>query len=255
MIVDEGNRIIGESIPLTRPTGKIRVKTRSMYYEYGQPFSSRKFPFTHNNYMEWQISYDNEKRENAPSHCDPVSYVGRGREKFLTELSFYLYQFYKWGIIGRDRLVDLNACLEDTNQEDVIANHEHCSITRTHPREMEINGIPFSVMTLRYPQLVYHFDIYEIIAEITIREKQRAVGVQPMLYFCIPISELRTDPPLIGRIAERNEVARFDFSEDNYRVILEMVKIFGILSMPHREDIMGIIQRLLDMPHDQDRRS
>ena len=45
------------------------------------------------------------------------------------------------------------------------------------------------------------FGDYEIIAEITIREKQRAVGTQSMLYFCFPITELKSEDPLIGRCA------------------------------------------------------
>ena len=52
MLIDEGNRTIEESIPLTMPTGKFRVKSRSMYSEYGQPFSSRSSQFTGKNYVE-----------------------------------------------------------------------------------------------------------------------------------------------------------------------------------------------------------
>ena len=52
MLIDEGNRTIEESIPPTMPTGKFRVKSRSMYYEYGQPFSSRSSQFTGKNYVE-----------------------------------------------------------------------------------------------------------------------------------------------------------------------------------------------------------
>lgn len=245
MSVDPKNRTIKESIPLTKPTGKIRVKTRNMYYEYGKPFRSRQDEFTPNNYIEWQISYDTDDTDKVPSHSAPVAYKSRGKKKFLTELSFYLYQFYKWKMIRRDDLVKLEAYLGKLDQNNLIANHEHCNITRTHPREIEINDIQFSIMTLKYPQLVYHFQKYQIIAEITVREKQKAIGVQPMLYFCIPVSELETASPLIGRTAEQNEIALFKFSKANYHVILEMVKIFGVLSPPHREDILGIIQRII----------
>ena len=151
-----------------------------------------------------------------------------------------------WEIIRRDDLIGLDEYLRSVKPERLVANHEHCHITRTRPQAVDINDIPFSIMTLKYPQLVYDFGEYEIIAEITIREKQRAVGVQPMLYFCIPISELKADTPLLGRTAERNETAQFEFSETNYRVVFEMVKVFGILSVSHQEDILRIIQKLLD---------
>lgn len=242
MIINERNRAIEESIPLTMPTGKFRVKSRSMYYEYGQPFSSRSSLFTWKNYVEWQISYDSISK---PDHHTSIAYEGRERKKFLVELSFYFYQFFQWGIVSRRTVTDLINYLEDIDRENLIDHHEHCKISRTHPDTIEINGIPFASMTLRYPQLVYHFRQYEIIAEITVREKQRAVGVQPMLYFCIPISELDAHPPLIGRTAKLKEAARFTFSESNYEVILQMMKIFGILSDRHREDILRIVRTLL----------
>ena len=242
MIIDEGNRTIEESIPLTVAMGKIRVKSRSMYCEYGQPFSSRSRQFTTRNYVEWQISYDSVQK---PNHHPPVAYEGREKTKFLVELSFYFYKFFQWEIITRRTVVDFVDYLESIDREHLIDRHEHCKISRTHPDAIEINGIPFSSMTLRYPQLVYNFQQYEIIAEVTIREKQRAVGVQPMLYFCIPISELNAHPPLIGRTAKLKEMARFKFSESNYGVILQMMKIFGILSDRHRDDILRIVRTLL----------
>lgn len=242
MLIDEGNRTIEESIPLTMPTGKFRVKSRSMYYEYGQPFSSRSSQFTGKNYVEWQISYDSISK---PDHHPSITYEGREKTKFLVELSFYFYQFFQWEIISHRTVTDFIDYLENIDRENLIDRHEHCKISRTHPDTIEINGIPFASMTLRYPQLVYHFQQYEIIAEITVREKQRAVGVQPMLYFCIPISELDAHPPLIGRTAKLKEAARFTFSENNYEVVLQMMKIFGILSDRHREDVLRIVRTLL----------
>ena len=242
MLIDERNRTIEESIPLTMPTGKFRVKGRSMYYEYGQPFSSRSSQFTWKNYVEWQISYDSVSE---PDHHPSIAYEGRERTKFLVELSFYFYQFFQWGVIDHRTVTGLVHYLESIDRENLIDRHEHCKILRTHPNAIEINGMPFASMTLRYPQLVYHFQQYEIIAEITVREKQRAVGVQPMLYFCIPVSELDTHPPLIGRTAKPKEAARFTFSENNHEVILQMMRIFGILSDRHREDVLRIVRTLL----------
>lgn len=242
MLIDGGNRTIEESIPLTMPTGKFRVKSRSMYYEYGQPFSSRSSQFTGKNYVEWQISYDSISK---PDHHPSITYEGREKTKFLVELSFYFYQFFQWRIISHRTVTDFIDYLENIDRENLIDRHEHCKISRTHPNTIEINGIPFASMTLRYPQLAYHFQQYEIIAEITVREKQRAVGVQPMLYFCIPISELDAHPPLIGRTAKLKEAARFTFSENNHEVVLQMMKIFGILSDRHREDVLRIVRTLL----------
>jgi len=52
------------------------------------------------------------------------------------------------------------------------------------------NGIEYLWTQVKYPVLVHKFGEYEILTELIIREKQRAVGVQPMLYFCFPVTEL-----------------------------------------------------------------
>ena len=100
-------------------------------------------------------------------------------------------------------------------------------------------------MTLKYPQLVYKFGKYESIAEITIREKQRAVGIQSMLYLCFPITELQVSENLIGRIAEKKETAQFVIDKSNYSIVIEMVKVFGMLSPSHHQDILEILKSIL----------
>ena len=46
---DEENKRILVDIPLTVPKGKIRIKSRSMFYEYGEPHATRREPFNQNN--------------------------------------------------------------------------------------------------------------------------------------------------------------------------------------------------------------
>lgn len=67
---------------------------------------------------------------------------------------------------------------------------------------------------------------------------------------CIPIPELNPGRPLIGRAAERNEKAGFVFSEENCSIVLEMTRIFGILSAPHRADMLAIVGRVLELYRD-----
>ena len=49
---DKKNKKILADIPLTRHSGKIRIKSRSIFYEYGEPHATRSKPFTQNNYVE-----------------------------------------------------------------------------------------------------------------------------------------------------------------------------------------------------------
>jgi hypothetical protein len=137
----------------------------------------------------------------------------------------------------------LKRFVSSIDDEHLLSNHKHCQIKRTHPNEKTINNIKFDAMIVEYPQLVYKFDSFEIIAEITIREKQRAVGTQPMLYFCFPVKQLLTND-LIGRCADKNEFSVFEFNPDNYFVILQMMKIFGMLSSSHQADTIAIINTI-----------
>ncbi len=246
---DTENKRILVDLPLTTPTGKVRIKSRSMFHEYGNPHATRSKSITQNNYVEWQIGYDVEAKNSNKSSLPHISFIAyNGKEKVLYELSEYLYYFYSWGMITTSELKKTLEFLSELEEEDLLSNHSDCQITRTHPVEKEINNTTFFGMTLNYPQLIYQFGKYEIIAEITIREKQKAIGVQPMLYLCFPITELQVNENLIGRTAHPKEMAKFIIDESNYSIVIEMIRIFGMLSPSHHKDIIRIIKAISDNP-------
>ena len=243
---DEKNKNIFIDIPLTQPKKKVRIKSRSMFYKYGEPHATRKVPLTQSNYVEWQIGYDLEYAKRSNSSLPHISFIGANRKKkVLYELSEYLYYFHSWDMITSSELKRIVEFLSNLAEKNLISNHPDCQITRTHPVEKQINDTTFFGMTLKYPQLVYKFGKYEIIAEITIREKQRAVGIQPMLYLCFPITELLANENLIGRTTHVNETAQFVIDKSNYSIIIEMVKVFGMLSPSHHKDILEILKSIL----------
>ena len=243
---DKKNKKILVDIPLTKHGGKIRIKSRSIFYEYGIPHATRSVPLTQNNYVEWQIGYDLEYKKRGGSSLPHISFIAyNGKKKVLYELSEYLYYFYSWDVITLSDLKGALDFLSDLREDNLLSNHPDCQIARTHPIEKQINNTTFLGMTLKYPQLVYKFGKYEIIAEITIREKQRAIGVQPMLYLCFPVTELQVSENLIGRIAQKKETAQFVIDKSNCSVVIEMVKVFGMLSPSHHKDILGIIKSIL----------
>ena len=243
---DEENKRILVDIPLAEHKWKIRIKSRSMFYEYGNPHATRSVPLTQNNYVEWQIGYDLEYVKRSNSSLPHIVFIGaNGKKKVLYELSEYLYYFYSWDVVTLSELKRTLGFLSGLNEENLLSNHPDCQITRTHPVEKQINDTTFFGMTLNYPQLVYKFGEYEIIAEITIREKQNAIGIQPMLYLCFPITELQVSESLIGRIAEKKEIAQFVIDKSNYSIVIEMVKVFGMLSPSHHKDILEILKSIL----------
>lgn len=242
---DKEKKEIIVDVPLTSPTGKMRIKSRSMFYQYGEPHATRSKPLTQNNYVEWQIGYGLDEKERDKSSLPDKSFIAyNNAKKVLYELSEYLYYFYHWDMIIYPELKEAFEFLSDLEEKDLISHHPDCQITRTHPIEKQINNTIFFEMTLRYPQLVYKFGKYEIIAEITIKEKQRAVGIQPMLYLCFPITELEESENLMGRIAEKKEIARFVMNKSNCRIVIEMIRIFGMLSPSHHKDILAILRSI-----------
>ncbi len=246
--VDYENKEVLVAIPLTTTSGKIRVKQRNNIYGYGLPFASRTNKFNQKNYIEWQIGYDIETKSDKKdlTSLQNITFINyKEKEKYLYELSEYLYYMVDFKIIGINEVKKLKDFLISVKDDRLIEKHSHCQIKRTHPQSENINSLNFEISKIEYPQLIYRFKNYEIIAEITIREKQKGVGIQPMLYFCFPITELISDIPLIGRIAEKKEFAYFKFNKDNAIIILEMIKIFGMLSLSHKFDILQILELII----------
>lgn len=178
-----------------------------------------------------------------------INFIGaNGKTKVMYELSEYIYYFYKWNIITRQSLIDIIDYLNNTSQSNLIECNQELAITRTHPVHKSICDIQFEASQVSYPLLIHKFQNYEIIAEIIIKEKQRAVGTQPMLYFCFPITELQSTNGeyFVGRIAEKKEEGIFIINQDNIKVFMQMIKIFGILSTNHKTDVINIIKAIVN---------
>lgn len=199
-------------LPLTTQSGKVRVKERNSFYEYGLAVATRQNPFTQRHYIEWQIGYDADKNDKEKLNLTSLKeseFIGaNGKTKALYELSEYLFYFAKWGIVGANELDELLAFLKSVNLSDFLDSS--FQILRSHPIKREILGIDFYCSEVKYPLLVHKFGTFDILVELIIKEKQRAVGVQPMLYVCFPITHLNhseNKPALLGRIAEQKECA------------------------------------------------
>ncbi len=247
--INSENKEIIISIPLTTTSGKTRIKQRDNIYGYGLPFASRSSKLNQKNYIEWQIGYDleiNHHKISLTTLPNLTFTAYNEKEKSLYELSEYLYYLSKFKIITISELRELKNYINDIPKDQLISKHSHCLIKRTHPVLETINHLDFEILKIEYPQLIHKFKNYEVIAEITIKEKQRAIGIQPMLYFCFPITELFSKEPLIGRTANKKEFADFKINEDNAFIIIEMIKIFGMLSDSHQFDTIQIIDLIIN---------
>jgi len=250
ILIKEQEHKIEVPILLTAVSGKIRIKNRSIINEYGTPVAVRRDGFTLSNYVEWQIGYDVVKKEVdklAESSLPHTEFIGaNGKIKALYELSEYIWYFYKWDIISKEELKGVINYLNLIPNNNLIGNNSELQIDRSYPIEKNINGFDFEYTQVKYPLLIHKFNGYEIVTEIKITEKQYAVGIQPMLYLCFPITELKSQNNLIGRTADIKEIANFEITKNNIGVFLEMLKMFGILSNSHRHDILQIINTILE---------
>jgi hypothetical protein len=190
------NQEILVAIPLTATSGKARIKQRDMLNAYGLPVATCQTPLTQSCYVEWQVGYDvvvSEEEKLGLTTLKDLRFTGaNGKEKALYELSEYVYYLTRWDFISKTDLENLKKTLLSIPDEKLFDVHSDLSIKRSHFIEKEINGVPFFTARVEYPLIVHKFGEYEIVAEIITKEKQYAVGVQPMLYLCFPITELKT---------------------------------------------------------------
>lgn len=134
--------------------------------------------------------------------------------------------------------------MQNLKNEDFIDSREDLQIFRSHPKQKQILDIEFYVSEVKYPLLVHKFGNFDVLVEIIIKEKQRAVGVQPMLYVCFPITELESkdNTTLLGRVANTKECGILSLDARHRTFVLECCKIFGILSKNHRYDMLEILK-------------
>jgi hypothetical protein len=248
--IDETAKTLAIAIPLTKGTDKTRIKKRSFFNEYGLPVSTKTESFSQNCYIEWQIGYDvvitDQEKLERTTIKDKYFTGANGKDKTLYELSEYIYYFYKWNIISKSKLLEIKDFLVGLKETDFIDDPNNFAIERSQPITKKVLGIDFAYTQVKYPMLIHKFGAYEILTEIKITEKQYAIGVQPMLYFCFPITELISNNPILGRTAKTKEMADFIINTKNIGIFLEMLKIFGILSPAHNHDIRNIIDKIVE---------
>ena len=82
--------------------------------------------------------------------------------------------------------------------------------------------------------------------QIQLKQKQRAVGYQAMIYVCLPMNQvldmsgnLRKPGP-----AKSKETVYYDFNASTRRSLLDIIHAFGIASQQHNEDIRQILETI-----------
>ena len=247
-IIFSNNQLAAE-LPMTQPTGKIRIKQRSHFAEYGIPIAVKSHKMSQDCYAEWQIGYDllkNDENATKTTLTDWTFINYKGEKKYPYELCEILYYAHKVGLLNDNDIMSAYNAISSINETDTFEQREDMNICRTHPKDAHINGMDFYKMTVSYPLLVHQFGEYNIYSEIVIKEKQRAVGTQAMLYLCIPLTKLTIMTNIIGRTMNTNETAVWQIGAEEAKLALELFHIFGMLSPKHRYDVLEIFKTIFD---------
>lgn len=244
--IDDSKKAIEVSIPLTSILGKARVKIRHAFSDYGISTATRKIPFSLKHYVEWQIGYDvpikdKEKFELTTLKDEKYHFLGANNKvKTLYELSEMIDYAKQLGLISLENLENTLKYLE--KQKQFI--EDNFTITRERFRSHQFGGMDFELSRISYPLLIHSFNDNQL-SEIVIREQQYGSKTQAMLYFCFSILELKTATPLLNRTAALKEHALLTIHKTNALMFLEMLKIFGLLSQAHHNDVLKILEKIL----------
>ena len=205
-------------LPITAPTSKIRVKRRREN-EMARAVATRKEPMSDADYLEWQIAY---------SELNRIVETARARG-WLDDS--------QW----QSALDSIRADFDGIAETESVARIESKTVARAGAK---ISQFGFLRAEYRFPCYIKRGDDYEI--EITFFRRQRAAGLQAMIYVNLPLRRCRAEngEPLIGRCATKKEIALFRVCRENARLAIDLIEAFACASRTHRADLRREIKCL-----------
>ena len=239
VLVATNNNAVRVRLPLTDVTGKVRVKEKSSD-GFGLPVAPMKTWLNEKFYLEWQIGYDLAST-NSPTVVPEIRFTRNGETKYGHELSKIIFEAMRLGIISTNDLI-----------------REIASLKKVRPNEFEENQAVqvevstntaadgFQSTTQRLPQFTKSTPHGWV--QIQLKQKQRAVGYQAMVYVCLPLNVVLTlngSPRAAGK-AKSKETVYYDFTRANTDLLLDIIQAFGIASQQHNEDMQNILGKILE---------
>jgi len=242
--VKENNILL--TIPATND-GKFRFKKRKNKLDFGEIFSTRECPFDEQTYLEWQIGYDVPIKdvENGKKETKLTSkhFVGSNKKiKYPYELSEIFYKAMELEFITKKEVENLLSEIKRYKSfidEKAITVERHSQIT--------INGINFEETSIKLPTLFMIETLDETQIEVSIQKQQYASGVQPMVYFCIPLRAFKNSLDLLGKSSVSGDKLVYVINKTNVLNLIFMMKVFGMASKRHNHDIVEILKILLEI--------
>ncbi|MEN6511849.1 MAG: R.Pab1 family restriction endonuclease [Chloroherpetonaceae bacterium] len=243
-IVKEKNILL--MIPATNE-GKFRFKKRKSRLDFGEIFATRKYPFDERTYLEWQIGYDATIRDveigEKVTKLSNKSFVGsNGKTKYPYELSEIFYKAMELEFISKNEVENLLNEIKGYKSyidEKIITVQHHSQIT--------MNGINFEETSINLPTLFMIETLDETQIEVSIQKQQYASGVQPMVYFCIPLKTFDNSYYFLGKSSNTGDKLNYVINKTNALNLIYIMKVFGMASKRHNQDIASILEILLEL--------
>ena len=226
-------------LPLTDVTGKVRVKEKASD-GFGLPVAPSQTALGPKHYLEWQIGYD-LPNTNSPGVVPAIKFSRNGETKYGHELAKIIFEAVRLGLIATNDLVREIEALEKIPPG---------GFEESRPVQVEVATNPaadgFQSAVQRLPQFTKATPHGWV--QIQLKQKQRAVGYQAMVYVCLPMAEVLTtdgSPRPTGK-ARSKETVFYDFNRDNAAFLLDIVRAFGIASPQHNADLRKILAKILE---------
>lgn len=227
--------------------GKFRFKKRKNRLDFGETFSTREFPFDEQTYLEWQIGYDvpikDVEKGKKGTKLTSKHFVGsNGKEKYPYELSEIFFKAMELRLITKKEVE--NGLNEIKSYKSFI---DEKAITVERHSRLTINGINFEETSIKLPTLFMIETLDGTQIEVSIQKQQYATGVQPMVYFCIPLRAFKNSSDLLGKSSVSGDKLVYVINKTNVLNLIFMMKVFGMASKRHNHDVVKILEVLLEI--------
>lgn len=226
-------------LPLTDVTGKVRVKEMTPD-GFGLPVAPSKTVLGKTHYLEWQIGYD-VPNTNSPTVVPQISFTRKGETKYGHELSKILFEAVRTGFLSTNEVAGELALLKKnstgTFEESRTVEVEVSTNTSADGFQSAVQKLPQFTKTTPHGAV-----------QIQLKQKQRAVGYQAMIYVCLPINQVLAmdGSPRLPAKAKSKETVLYEFNASNAAFLMDIVHAFGMASRQHNEDIRNILGKILE---------
>lgn len=241
VVVERRGGTVEVRLPLTDVTGKVRVKALAAGRP-GDPVAPARTALGSAHYLEWQIGYDTPDPA-APALAEGVRIQRKGRWKFGAELTRILQEARRAGILPAEDLRSLRAELPGLAARSLASTEQLTLAPADGPAPAGFERWLESAPLLRCstPQGW---------VQLELRPRQRGIGLQPMLYVCLPFHTWREagGNARASGPASPKETVRVHFATDTRPLLLAIVRGFGSASAQHAEDLGQILEALLSEP-------